>query len=242
MVVSPPNPPAGGVPPSATGSLPCTEGLPSADLTALRREYGNRPFEPDDLASTWWEQFGVWFSDASGLTEPNAMVVATVDPSGCPRARTVLLKAVEPAGFLWATNYRSRKGRDLDTSGRAGLLFPWHDLQRQVHAEGPVERISAAESDRIWDARPRASQLSALASHQSEVVGSRAEIEERIRELDAAYLDIVPRPEHWGGYRLRPRVVEFWQGRVNRLHDRLRFRCVGEPLDPAGWTVERLEP
>jgi pyridoxamine 5'-phosphate oxidase len=235
--------PSAGVPQNLPGgTLPPSEGLPPADLTALRREYGNRSFEPDDLAPTWWEQFGHWFADAAGLTEPNAMVLATVDPSGEPRARTVLLKAVEPAGFLWATNYRSRKGRDLDTSGRAGLLFPWHDLQRQVHAEGPVEQISAAESDRIWAARPRASQLSALASHQSDVVASRADIEQRIQQLDTAHPHLVPRPEHWGGYRLRPRSVEFWQGRVNRLHDRLRFRCIGEPLDPGGWTVERLEP
>src|SRR4051794_38315767 len=186
MAVLPPSPPPS--PPSgpSPGALPPSEGLPPADLTALRREYGNRPFDADSLAPTWWEQFGVWFTDAAGLTEPNAMVVATVDSAGYPRARTVLLKAIEPAGFLWATNYLSRKGRDLDTSGQAGILFPWHDLQRQVHAEGPVERISAAGSDRIWAARPRASQLSALASHQSEVVDSRAEIEERIRALDAA--------------------------------------------------------
>src|SRR5690349_4154423 len=130
MAVPPPGPhpnPSGD--PSAGAAIPPSEGLPPADLTALRREYGNRPFEPEDLAPTWWEQFGVWFSDAAGLTEPNAMVLATVDSSGYPRGRTVLLKAVEPAGFLWATNYRSRKGRDLDTSGQAGLLFPWHDLQ-----------------------------------------------------------------------------------------------------------------
>jgi pyridoxamine 5'-phosphate oxidase len=227
-------PPADAPPPS--------QPAPRRDLSALRREYSNRPFEPEDLAATWWEQFDAWFAEASGLVEPNAMVVATVDTGGAPRARTVLLKSVEPAGFVWATNYLSRKGRDLDTSGQAGIVFPWHDLQRQVHVEGPVERISPAESDRIWNARPRPSQLSALASHQSQTVASRAEIEERIRALDAALPDVVPRPEHWGGYRLRPRVVEFWQGRVNRLHDRLRFRCIGEPLEPSGWTLERLEP
>jgi pyridoxamine 5'-phosphate oxidase len=214
----------------------------STDTSALRREYGNRPFSQEDLAGSWWEQFAGWFTEAASLNEPNAVVVATVDTSGTARARTVLLKSFDAAGFVWATNYRSRKGRDLDTSGVAGLVFPWHDLQRQVHAEGPVERISPAESDRIWAARPRASQLSGAASHQSDVVADRSEIEARIARLDAEHPDVVPRPEHWGGFRLRPRTVEFWQGRQNRLHDRLRFRCIGEPLDPAGWTVERLEP
>jgi pyridoxamine 5'-phosphate oxidase len=212
------------------------------DTSALRREYGNRPFSRKQLAATWWEQFALWFAEAASLTEPNAMVLASVDGSGRPRARTVLLKSFDSAGFVWGTNYRSRKGRDLEDGGEAGLVFPWHDLQRQVHAEGSVERTSTDESDRIWVARPRPSQLSGLASRQSEVVGSRAEIEERIARLDARTGDVVPRPEHWGGYRLRPRTVEFWQGRQDRLHDRLRFRCVGEAADRAGWVIERLEP
>jgi pyridoxamine 5'-phosphate oxidase len=212
------------------------------DTSAFRREYGHRPFSRDDLADTWWDQFARWFEEATMLTEPNAVVVASVDTAGRPRARTVLMKSFDPAGFVWATNYLSRKGRDLDSTGEAGLVFPWHDLGRQVHAEGPVERVGPAESDRIWAARPRASQLSAAASRQSEVVASRSEIEERIAGLEGEHGGDVPRPDHWGGYRLRPRLVEFWQGRQNRLHDRLRYRCVGEPLDPEGWTVERLEP
>lgn len=208
----------------------------------LRHEYGERSLTRADLAPSWWAQFAGWFDEAGGLGEPNAMVLATVDASGRPRARTVLLKEMDARGFVWATNYRSRKGHDLAATGRAGLMFPWHDLQRQVHAEGTVEPTSAEESDRIWAARPRLSRLGALASHQSEVVDSRATLDERLAALDAEYGEDVPRPEHWGGYRLRPESVEFWQGGRNRLHDRLRFRLVGEALDPAGWVVERLEP
>jgi pyridoxamine 5'-phosphate oxidase len=214
------------------------------DTSTLRREYDARTLDVGDLAPSWWEQFGRWFADARSLTEPNAMVLATVDASGRPRARTVLLKSVDVAGFVWATNYRSRKGRDLAGNNEAGLVFVWHELQRQVHAEGVVERLDAASSDAIWAARPRLSQLGALASSQSEVVDSRATLDERLARLEAEYGagEPVPRPEHWGGYRLRPRSVEFWQGGRNRLHDRLRFRCVGALDDPAGWLVERLEP
>lgn len=215
---------------------------PSVDTSALRREYGDAPFGATAAAGTWWEQFTAWFADAAPLTEPNAMVVATVGGDGVPRARTVLMKSFDVAGFVWASNYASRKGRDLAGAPVAGLVFPWHELQRQVHAEGRVERVDAATSDAVWAARPRESQLSALASHQSEVVGSRQEIEERIARLDAEHPDVVPRPEHWGGYRLRPSAVEFWQGRRNRLHDRLRFRCVGDPQAVDGWVLERLEP
>jgi pyridoxamine 5'-phosphate oxidase len=223
----------------------------SVDLDAtarLRHEYGARSLSRSDLAASWWDQFSRWFDEAAGLgggpalDEPNAMVVATVDAAGRPRARTVLLKSMDARGFVWASNYRSRKGRDLAGSGRAGLLFPWHDLQRQVHAEGPVAPTDAAESDRIWAARPRLSRLSALASHQSEIVDSRATLDQRLAALDAEYGDEVPRPAHWGGYRLHPETVEFWQGGRNRLHDRLRFRLVGAAADPAGWIVERLEP
>ena len=219
---------------NATVGLEATAGF--------RHEYGERSLRRADLAATWWDQFALWFAEAAALAEPNALVLATVDTSGRPRARTVLLKSMDASGFVWATNYLSRKGRDLDTSGEAALMFPWHDLQRQVHAEGPVERVSPSESDRIWAARPRLSKLGALASHQSDVVDSRQTLDARLAALDAEYGDDVPRPEHWGGYRLRPRAVEFWQGGRDRLHDRLRFRCVGEPLDPDGWTVERLEP
>lgn len=212
------------------------------DASGLRREYGGRELRRSGLAATWWEQFGRWFDEAQGLPEPNALVLATVDPDGHPRARTVLLKEVAPAGFVWASNYRSRKGRDLSATGEAGLVFPWHPLERQVHAEGAVEQVSAEESDAIWAARPRLSRLGALASSQSEVVSSRETLDARLAALDEQYGEDVPRPEHWGGYRLRPRSVEFWQGGRNRLHDRLRFRCVGDPLVADGWVVERLEP
>lgn len=219
---------------------------PTLDTSSLRREYDAQTLDVADLAPSWWEQFGAWFDDARPLPEPNAMVLATVDASGRPRARTVLLKSVDASGFVWATNYRSRKGRDLAVNHEAGLVFVWHELQRQVQAEGVVERLDAAASDAIWASRPRLSQLGALASSQSEVVDSRATLDERLARLEAEYGDdsgrLVPRPEHWGGYRLRPRSVEFWQGGRNRLHDRLRFRCIGTPTEAEGWLVERLEP
>jgi pyridoxamine 5'-phosphate oxidase len=213
-----------------------------ADTGWLRREYESNPFLEQDLAPTWWQQFDRWFAEARSLTEPNAMVVATADGAGQPRARTVLLKSYDATGFVWATNYTSKKGQDLEANPSAGLLFPWHDLARQVQAEGTVEKASPAESDVIWAARPRMSRLSALASEQSAVLASRGEIEARLAALDASYGTEVPRPEHWGGYRLRPRSVEFWQGRRDRLHDRLRFRCVGDPERSDGWVVERLNP
>ncbi|MDQ1630034.1 MAG: pyridoxamine 5-phosphate oxidase [Frankiaceae bacterium] len=216
------------------------------DTSGLRREYDAQTLDVTDLAPSWWEQFGVWFADARPLPEPNAMALATVDPSGRPRARTVLLKSVDVSGFVWATNYRSRKGRDLAANPEAAIVFAWHELQRQVHAEGVAERLDAAASDAIWATRPRLSQLGALASSQSEVVDSRATLDDRLARLEIEFGDgsgaPVPRPEHWGGYRLRPRSVEFWQGGRNRLHDRLRFRCVGTPGEPDGWLVERLQP
>src|SRR4051812_43016992 len=192
-----------------------------ADTGWLRREYESSPFLELDLANSWWEQFDRWFADASVLVEPNAVVVATVDGGGNPRARTVLLKSFDRRGFVWATNYSSRKGHDLDGSPRAGLVFPWHDIGRQVHAEGSVERTSAEESEAIWRQRPRAARISALASDQSIVLAPRTEIEQRVARLDQDYGEDVPRPAHWGGYRLAPRAVEFWQGQRNRLHDRL---------------------
>jgi pyridoxamine 5'-phosphate oxidase len=213
-----------------------------ADTAWLRREYASAPFQQEDLAPSWWQQFERWFADARPLTEPNAVVVATADAEGRPRARTVLLKSFDAAGFVWASNYHSRKGHDLAENPAAGLVFPWHELQRQVHAEGAVEPTSAAESDAIWQRRPRMARLSALASAQSEVLATRDELEARLAELDRRFEADVPRPEHWGGYRLRPRTVEFWQGRANRLHDRLRYRCVGDPALPEGWLVERLYP
>jgi pyridoxamine 5'-phosphate oxidase len=186
-------------------------------------------------------QFGRWMDDvvAAALPEPTAMVLATVSASGRPRARTVLLKAYDSSGFTFYTNRTSRKGTDLAEVPQACLVFPWYPIHRQVIIEGPVSPLSVADSEPYYRSRPRGSQLSAWASRQSTVIGSRAELEERYAELARRWPEgtDVPMPEFWGGYRLAPEVVEFWQGRVNRLHDRLRYRRGG-----SGWLIERLAP
>jgi pyridoxamine 5'-phosphate oxidase len=186
-------------------------------------------------------QFGRWMDDvvAVSLPEPTAMVLATVSASGRPRARTVLLKAYDSSGFTFYTNRTSRKGTDLAEVPQACLVFPWYPMHRQVIIEGSVSPLSVADSEPYFRSRPRGSQLSAWASRQSTVIGSRAELEQRYAELARRWPEgtDVPMPEFWGGYRLNPEVFEFWQGRVNRLHDRLRYR-----RDGARWVVERLAP
>lgn len=170
------------------------------------------------------------------------MVLATATPAGVPSARVVLLKAYDEGGFVFYTNYDSRKAAELAGNPRAALLFPWHDLERQVRVEGVVGRTSAAESELYFSSRPRGSQLGAWASPQSAVLSSRAELAERLAEVTDRFgvdedADRVPLPDFWGGYRLRPDVVEFWQGRSDRLHDRLRYRH-----RPSGWRRDRLAP
>ena len=186
-------------------------------------------------------QFGRWMDDvgAAPLPEPTAMVLATVSASGRPRARMVLLKGYDSSGFTFYTNRTSRKGTDLAEVPRACLLFPWHAMRRQVIIEGPVSALSAAESEPYFRSRPRGSQLGAWASRQSSVIGSRAELDERYARLARRWPEgtDVAMPEFWGGYRVVPEVIEFWQGRVNRLHDRLRYR-----RDGGRWVVERLAP
>jgi pyridoxamine 5'-phosphate oxidase len=186
-------------------------------------------------------QFGRWMADvvAVPLPEPTAMVLATVSASGRPRARTVLLKAYDSSGFTFYTNRTSRKGSDLAEVPRACLLFPWHAIHRQVIIEGPVSALSAAESEPYFHSRPRGSQLGAWASRQSSVIGSRAVLDERYAELVRRWPEgtEVPMPDFWGGYRVTPEVVEFWQGRTNRMHDRLRYCRDGDK-----WVIERLAP
>ena len=211
----------------------------SEDLEGMRRDYDGPSLRRDDLAATWLEQLQRWLDDAvqAGLPEPNAMVLATADVDGIPSARTVLLKGLDDHGLSFFTNLRSRKGQELSANARAAVVFPWIGLHRQVIVDGPVEVLGAAEADEYFASRPRGSQLSAVASEQSQPVESRADLEEAYRVAEAQHPDRVPRPEHWGGLRLRPDAVEFWQGRHDRLHDRLRFRhTVGE------WVVERLAP
>jgi pyridoxamine 5'-phosphate oxidase len=193
------------------------------------------------LADDPLAQFAAWLADAVAmpLPEPTAMVLATVSAAGQPRARTVLLKSYGPGGFVFYTNRTSRKGSDLAEVPRACLLFPWHPMQRQVIIEGPVSALTAEQSEPYYHSRPRGSQLGAWASRQSSVISSRAELDDRYAELELRWPEgtEVPMPEFWGGYQLIPEIAEFWQGRVNRMHDRLRYR-----LDGGQWLIERLAP
>ncbi|MDQ3890209.1 MAG: pyridoxamine 5'-phosphate oxidase [Actinomycetota bacterium] len=185
-------------------------------------------------------RFTVWFREAgeSGIALAEAMTLATATAAGAPSARTVLLKGVDERGFVFYTNYESRKGRELAENPRAALVFHWSALGRQVRVEGRVARVSAAESDSYFVTRPRESRLAAWASRQSEAVESRQAIEARFSELEARFRDReVPRPSFWGGYRLLPETIEFWQHGENRLHDRFRYRRSGR-----AWTVDRLAP
>jgi pyridoxamine 5'-phosphate oxidase len=185
--------------------------------------------------------FGRWMGDVidAGLPEPNAMVLATVSAAGWPRARTVLLKQYGPGGFTFYTNRTSTTGQELAANPRACLLFPWHALHRQVIIQGPVTALSADESEPYFHSRPHGSQLGAWTSRQSSVLGSRDELDERYEMLERRWPEgvTVPMPEFWGGYRVAAQTVEFWQGRANRLHDRLRYRRDGQH-----WVIERLAP
>lgn len=187
-----------------------------------------------------FRQFGTWFAEAqaAGIEEANAMTIATASPDGIPSARTVLLKGFGEEGFAFYTNYESQKGRDLLDNPRAALLFYWKELERQVRLTGPIKRMSREETERYFRSRPIGSQIGALVSRQSQVVPSRATLEDEFARLEAEYAGkTVPLPDYWGGFRLRPTSFEFWQGRPNRLHDRLRYRP-----DAGSWRIERLSP
>lgn len=206
---------------------------------SLRQAYADGVLDESELASDPFTQFGAWFAEAvtAGLPEPNAMILATASVAAAPSARTVLLKGYGPDGFRFFTNHTSRKGRDLRENPQACVVFPWHVLHRQVIAAGPVVRLSEAETAAYFRSRPHGSQLGAWTSRQSSVIDSRAELEERYTVLAARWPGEVPVPDFWGGYVLTPDTVEFWEGRTNRLHDRLRFT-----RHDSGWAVERLSP
>jgi pyridoxamine 5'-phosphate oxidase len=208
-------------------------------MADLRRAYAEQGLAESELAPTWLGQFHRWFADAetAGLVEPNAMVFGTASPAAQPSLRTVLCKGVDERGFTLFTNLGSRKGRDALANPQASLLFPWHPLERQVIVTGTVEVVDPAEADVYWASRPYGSRLGSAASPQGQVIGSRRVLEDERDRLGREYPADVPRPEGWGGLRVRPDTVEFWQGRADRLHDRLGFR-----RDGGHWVVERLAP
>ncbi len=224
-----------------------SESATAVDLAAMRAQYLVDGIAETDVAADPFEQFGRWFQQAAAqaaepagvLAEPNAMVLSTADGQGRPSSRTVLLKGFDRHGFVFFTNYESRKARDIAANPHVSLLFPWHPMARQVIVTGTAERTGREETVRYFRSRPHGSQLGAWASAQSSVIASRDELDGAYAELAARYPEgeQVPAPPHWGGFRVVPETVEFWQGRSNRLHDRLRYTREG-----ATWALHRLSP
>lgn len=211
------------------------------DMQKLRVDYTQRGLSEQDVAAEPVAQFQLWLAEAAaaGIREPNAMTVASVGADGRPSARIMLLKSVDAEGFVFFTNYESRKGHELDIHKVVALVFFWADLERQVRVEGTVARVAAEESDAYFASRPEGARLGAWASAQSQVIAGRGELEARLAEVAARFAGAEPaRPAHWGGYRVTHEVVEFWQGRPSRLHDRIRYRRVAG----GAWVVERLSP
>jgi pyridoxamine 5'-phosphate oxidase len=208
------------------------------ELWRLGDQYAGAPFDPDDCDPDPIVQFRAWFQAAAQLPTPNAMTLATVDDSGRPAARIVLLKELDARGFTFFTNYESRKADDLGANPFAALVFFWEPLHRQVRVEGKVEKIAPAESDAYFSSRPRGSQLGAIASPQSRPIPTRAALEALVASVVANLGEREPaRPEYWGGYRVVPDMIEFWQGQTSRLHDRVRYRRSAD-----GWVRDRLAP
>lgn len=218
---------------------PAAQPAVAVDVARMRAEYESTGFELDHLDPNPIAQFQAWLADAveAELSEPNAMVVATVDSNGQPWSRWVLLKDVDDRGFTFYTNYESFKSVHLAARPVASLSFGWLDLRRQVTVAGPVERVSAAESDAYWRVRPRGSQLGAWASSQSCELADRSDLDRQYVEAELRFPETVARPPHWGGWRVAAHTIEFWQGRLNRLHDRARYTATD-----GSWTRARLSP
>jgi pyridoxamine 5'-phosphate oxidase len=212
-------------------------------LAGMRVDYQSEAFDVGDLAGTWHEQLAAWMAEAekAEIPEVNAMVLATAGPEGQPSSRTVLCKGIDERGVVFYTNYTSAKSHDLRLTRYASATFPWFAQHRQVHVRGPVELVSAEETRAYWSSRPRGAQIGAWASAQSVVVRNRRVLDDALAAITQRFADDekVPVPGHWGGWRIMPEQVEFWQGRADRMHDRLRF--VLDPHDRS-WTVRRLAP
>jgi pyridoxamine 5'-phosphate oxidase len=212
----------------------------NTSIADLRKDYRLQALDETDVHPDPLHQFQIWFDQAvaAQLPEPNAMTLATATLDGIPAARIVLLKAVDDRGFTFFTNYESAKGQELAANPQAALVFLWTDLERQVRITGAVEKIAATESDAYFNSRPPGSRLGAWASQQSQPIANRAVLETRLAELARQYAaQLAPRPPHWGGYRVLPQTIEFWQGRSNRLHDRLVYRHQANH-----WLINRLSP
>lgn len=211
------------------------------NIADLRKDYTLQDLHESEIDPNPFIQFKVWFAQAlaAQLPEPNAMTIASATPDGKPSARMVLLKDFDERGFVFFTNYNSHKGRELSTNPQAALVFWWAELERQVRISGRVEKVSAADSDQYFYSRPANSRLGAWVSNQSEAIANREELERRWQEFQHQYANQeIPRPPHWGGLRVIPTEIEFWQGRSSRLHDRLLYRR----LDDGSWKIERLSP
>jgi pyridoxamine 5'-phosphate oxidase len=211
------------------------------EIAALRKEYKKLQLHETEVAQNPFEQFQQWFTDAlqSEIEEPNAMTLATASSDGKPSARIVLLKSFDETGFIFFTNYESKKGKQLFGNPFAALVFFWKELERQVRIEGTIVKISAQESDIYFDSRPPGSRIGAWASPQSAVLKNREELENKVKKAEVQFKGISPsRPSFWGGYRLKPNLFEFWQGRSNRLHDRIQY-CLQQNTT---WKIDRLAP
>ena len=210
------------------------------DLRRVRKEYENRGLYEDDLVSNPIDQFKIWYSEIEevGYLEPNAMVLSTVDKDCSPSGRNVLLKEIREDGFVFFTNYESKKATDIENNEKVSLTFSWNELRRQVSVEGTAEKIPESESDEYWAMRPYETKIGSLVSNQSSRISSREELDTAFETQELKWRNTeVPRPHHWGGYKVLPNFIEFWQGRQNRLHDRIGYELPGQ-----GWIFTRLSP